>query len=389
MGGDYAKNRNFVIPAHPFVSRLSPAIRVRLISEKEVARIAINTFANPSDCEKFLQEVHWRTYWRSWLELRPAVWHNYVTSLPDVSRHLDQHQRNRIQQIESGESGVAPIDEFVRELIATGYLHNHARMWFAAYWVHMERLPWELGADFFERHLICACPAANTLSWRWITGLQTQGKTYLARRSNLKKYCDASYLGGEHGMDNLEASSPAPLRDEAPVLPQEPELETAFEPPNGKVGLWITEDDLTPETSQLAEVAIDTISTSVVGAPPESAQSNGRRRAYRLKAAQDASLRAQSHWGCEAHTIEAETSSALSARLIDWAKQHDVKTVVALKPFVGPTEDALIGTHDGLKAAGIELKLLRRNEDANLLPYAKRGFFHFWEMSRKDVMSRS
>ena len=80
------------------------------------------------------------------------------------------------------------MDRIARELIQTGYLHNHARMWWASFWIHAEGLPWELGADVFFRHLLDADPASNTLSWRWVAGLQTAGKTYLVRLSNLQKY---------------------------------------------------------------------------------------------------------------------------------------------------------------------------------------------------------
>jgi deoxyribodipyrimidine photo-lyase len=79
------------------------------------------------------------------------------------------------------------IDYFVNELLNTGYLHNHARMWFAAWWVHEARLPWQCAAALFYRHLLDGDPASNTLSWRWVAGLQTPGKTSLARRSNLEK----------------------------------------------------------------------------------------------------------------------------------------------------------------------------------------------------------
>ena len=96
------------------------------------------------------------------------------------------------------------MDRFARELIATGYLHNHARMWWASFWVHVERLPWELGADFFFRHLLDADPASNTLSWRWVAGLQTRGKSYLVRRSNLRRFADPSLLEDESGLERLD-----------------------------------------------------------------------------------------------------------------------------------------------------------------------------------------
>lgn len=174
----YAGLRNRVVPGHPHVSRLSPSISCRLLLEQEVVDAALGRFAL-STVEKFVQEVYWRLYWKGWLELRPGVWRAYRDGLAEAS----DGARERAAEVMAGHSGVAVMDHFARELTGTGYLHNHARMWFAAFWVHVERLPWELGADFFLRHLLDGDAASNTLSWRWVAGLQTPGKTYLPRRS--------------------------------------------------------------------------------------------------------------------------------------------------------------------------------------------------------------
>ena len=68
----------------------------------------------------------------------------------------------------------------VKELKETNYLHNHARMWFASIWIFTLDLPWQLGAEFFMKHLYDGDAASNTLGWRWVAGIQTQGKNYLA-----------------------------------------------------------------------------------------------------------------------------------------------------------------------------------------------------------------
>ena len=60
-------------------------------------------------------------------------------------------------------------------------------MWFASIWIHTLNLPWQLGADFFK-NLLDGDPASNTLSWRWVAGLHTQGKCYLATENNIKKF---------------------------------------------------------------------------------------------------------------------------------------------------------------------------------------------------------
>ena len=81
----------------------------------------------------------------------------------------------------------------MHELKETGYLHNHARMWFASIWIFTLKLPWQLGADFFLKHLLDGDAASNTLSWRWVAGLQTKGKHYLATTWNINKFSAQKY----------------------------------------------------------------------------------------------------------------------------------------------------------------------------------------------------
>ena len=70
-------------------------------------------------------------------------------------------------------------------------------MWFASIWIHTLELQWELGADFFLKHLLDGDPASNTLSWRWVAGIHTKGKNYIARKSNIEKYSNIKMLDNE------------------------------------------------------------------------------------------------------------------------------------------------------------------------------------------------
>ena len=187
-GRDYAATRN--ADAGPDdranVSNLSPYLRYRMITEPEVIE-ALHERHSASAAAKFVQEVGWRTYWKGWLELRPEAWSRFLAER-DAARDSPAALLRAVQQAEAGATGIEGFDDWAHELTTYGYLHNHARMWFASIWVFTLRLPWTLGADFFLRHLVDADPASNTLSWRWVAGLQTPGKTYLATADNIARY---------------------------------------------------------------------------------------------------------------------------------------------------------------------------------------------------------
>ena len=186
-GLPYAARRNEDLPGHPHVSGLSPYLRHRLLTEAEVIDATLR--AHPQGADKFLAEVWWRTYWKGWLERRPAIWSAYRQGLTEAMNrlHAEGGLRDRWEAACTGRTGIDGFDHWAQELAATGYLHNHARMWFASIWIFTLRLPWELGADFFLRHLIDGDPASNTLSWRWVGGLHTAGKTYAATPDNIAK----------------------------------------------------------------------------------------------------------------------------------------------------------------------------------------------------------
>lgn len=207
-GRAYASARNYDRgPAdRTNVSVLAPYIRCRLVTEEEVLRAVLARHV-VSTAEKFVQEVFWRTYWKGWLESRPAVWHDYRRALDACIAGLanDADLARMHDDALSGSTGIDAFDAWSRELAATGYLHNHARMWFASIWIFTLRLPWELGADFFMRHLLCGDQASNTLSWRWVAGLQTRGKTYLALRDNIRRYTDGRFDPGSQLASRAEA----------------------------------------------------------------------------------------------------------------------------------------------------------------------------------------
>ena len=185
---DYSAKRNFDLGPNERnnVSCLSPYITHRLITEYEVVKkvLAKHAFVK---VDKFIQEVFWRVYWKGWLELRPKVWEDFLKDLKHLT--LDQNYELAIQ----GKTDITCFNDWVQELRSSNYLHNHTRMWFASIWIFTLKLPWQLGAAFFMKYLLDGDAASNTLSWRWVAGLQTKGKHYVAQAWNIAKFTNNKY----------------------------------------------------------------------------------------------------------------------------------------------------------------------------------------------------
>ena len=187
-GSYYRDNRNYsydLTNNRNTTSLLSPYIRYRLLSEEDIIKktLSINSFTKT---EKFIQEIYWRTYWKGWLEHRPDVYEDYITKRNELLKNLSN--TSKYQKAINGETHLTFFNDWIKKLKEDGYLHNHVRMWFASIWIFTLDLPWQLGANFFMEKLLDGDPASNTLSWRWVAGIQTKGKHYLARKNNIIKY---------------------------------------------------------------------------------------------------------------------------------------------------------------------------------------------------------
>lgn len=179
----YARTRNFY-SGH--VTRLSPYIRHGLVKKPGIVDLALSKYAK-STCEKFLQELAWGEFWATvadrldgdlWTDLEPYktgyASGEYANELPDDI--LDAHTPN------------AAINHFIHDLLVDGYVHNHARMYLAAYVVHFRRVKWQAGARWFLTHLLDADLASNNLSWQWVASTFSH-KPYIFNLDNVRKYC--------------------------------------------------------------------------------------------------------------------------------------------------------------------------------------------------------
>ena len=349
MGAAYAAGRN-ADPgpgARRDVAHLSAHLRHRLLLESEVVGTALERHG-PRAAEKFAQEVFWRSYWKGFLQLRPAMWADYQAGLARDQAALMTNGglRRAVEQAIEGRTGIACFDAWAAELREAGWLHNHARMWFASIWIFTLRLPWRLGAEHFRLHLADADAASNTLSWRWVAGIQTPGKHYLARAENI-----ARYTGGRFDPRGQLAEDAPPL-DEAGPPPATP-LPPPARLPEGEVALLLHEDDLHVESLPAWRVRRVAVLGGRDGAAPVP-------RAWTEAALEDARGRAAARWGVGAVRIAANEVAA-------WG---DGLPVVTPDIPVGWLDDAL---------RGMPLHRWRRPWDAACWPLARKGFFPFRE----------
>jgi len=378
---DYNRERNFDRGPRNRgnTSLLSPYLRHRLISEKEVCQTVLDGHSLTS-VEKFIQEVIWRTYWKGWLQMRPVVWDNWIIQRDRDKVALSEESQELLKKATSGTTEIECFDEWSKELVDNNYLHNHARMWFASIWIFTLRLPWTLGADFFLQHLADGDPASNTLGWRWVAGLQTPGKHYVARAENIKKY-----TAGRFDPGNSLEKDPQPLNGEPNPQPAEIHFPDPIisDPPIRGDGLWITSDDLSLETLFPENHRFK----SVVGSRPETTEKRIQEAAavheFRKSALEDSINRFADSADCTPHIIAEHTPEAI----LSWAQSEGIQRVWLALPPVGPSAGPTRETIHFLENNGLIVRLFSREWDRSLWPYARSGFFQFRKKSSRTLSS--
>ena len=352
------------------ISALSPWVRRRLISEQEIIEKLFKTNSHGA-ADKYIQQVIWRTYFKGWLEQHPTVWNAYnegVTSgLNEVSS--DQSRARVYEKAITGQTGIDCFDSWATELMEHAYLHNHARLWFASIWIFTLKLPWELGANFFMKYLLDGDPASNTLSWRWVSGLHTKGKNYLATSSNIDKFTLGRFRIEAH---LNEAANPLTELTEHPIQSL-PRLENL---PSDDFLLLVTEEDCNSVelTGQFPVAALGLIL-------PEKSEVFERSDAvfnFSHGAVMDGVERIYS-------TGEVLICEEWAEPIIELARSKKVKNIVTAYTPIGPVNTKLQGIKPLLKNAGIELSFLRQKYDQTFWPHATKGFFAFKKSTNKLV----
>lgn len=366
-GRTYASTRNHDKgPERSNVSQLSSWLHAGLLSETDVLRAVLDKHS-PSAADKFISEVFWRIYFKGYLEQRPTIWRSFCESRDAAFAEVDRNAGLATAYAEAteGRTGIAAFDHWARELTETGYLHNHARMWFASIWIFTLRLDWTLGADFFLRHLMDADAASNTLSWRWVGGLHTKGKTYLARSGNIARYTE-NHPDGPLKAKGLASEAPAleEPQDHARRMPDLPPAVQSLEQPYALL--------LHDEAASHVTLDLQQAPALVIGAARPNARSphpvGEPAREFALGAVRSGLSEAGDELGCP--TAEWSSEGELAALLA----RHDITRVVTPYLPTGWTRDALWPELEALAERG-ELTQVLPQVQRLTWPHAKAGFF--------------
>ena len=357
-GLDYARARNFDygLERRDNVSMLSPWVRLRVIPEWELVATVLQQHS-VSEAAKFIDEVCWRTYWKGWLSRRPTVWQDYCAELAAEQASLPE--QSRYHAIVSATSGIDCMDAWTRELLDTGYLHNHARMWYASIWIHTLKLPWSLGADFFFRYLLDGDPASNTLSWRWVAGLHTEGKTYLATADNIQQYSD-----GRFNPQIQFATVPADVSRSSRNPLAAPHQTLAPLPDSDRVGLLLHEDDLSARNWLGEQVT----GHATAGFIPQ--------QCYQTQRIAQSVFDFRHNCLRDALDGSGEVYTQIDS-VVAWAEQANITVLLMAEPSIGIWNQVLPELQQALRNKDIQLVCQRYWWDDHFYPHAQAGFFRF------------
>ncbi|MDB4107447.1 deoxyribodipyrimidine photolyase [Bacteroidia bacterium] len=175
----YATTRNFGDGA---VTKLSPYISRGVISTRQVYDYILSLETPWHEAEKLIQELAWRDYWQHvWIAKGEAI----HTDLKSLQSPVSNYEIPKA--ILNACTGIEVVDEAIKELYNTGYMHNHMRMYIASVCCNIAHCHWLEPAKWLYAHLLDGDSASNQLSWQWVAGTFSN-KKYYANQDNINKF---------------------------------------------------------------------------------------------------------------------------------------------------------------------------------------------------------
>lgn len=163
------------LPAVEGTSRLSAALRWGLVHP----RTLIADLRPERAHDVFRSELVWREFYADVLFRRPeTAWKNLQTSMDAMPVDTDARAQQRFKAWCAGRTGYPIVDAGMRQLLATGWMHNRVRMIVASFLVKDLHLPWQWGARHFMDHLVDGDLASNNHGWQWAAGTGTDAAPY-------------------------------------------------------------------------------------------------------------------------------------------------------------------------------------------------------------------
>ncbi|MCX6522002.1 MAG: deoxyribodipyrimidine photo-lyase [Actinobacteria bacterium] len=162
-------------PALDGTSRLSPALRWGILHPLQL----IDDLGPVRAHEVFRSELAWRDFYADVLFRRPeTAWENLQPKMDAMVVDTDARAKERFAAWTEGRTGYPIVDAGMRQLLATGWMHNRVRMIVASFLVKDLHLPWQWGARHFMRHLVDGDLASNNHGWQWAAGTGTDAAPY-------------------------------------------------------------------------------------------------------------------------------------------------------------------------------------------------------------------
>jgi deoxyribodipyrimidine photo-lyase len=173
---DYDERRN--LPAVAGTSRMSIALRWGMVHPAQLLD-DLDEVGGSAAHDVFRAELAWREFYADVLFHRPdTARENLQRSMDAMAVDTDARARHRLEAWQQGRTGFPIVDAGMRQLLATGWMHNRVRMITASFLVKDLHLPWQWGARHFMQHLLDGDLASNQHGWQWTAGTGTDAAPY-------------------------------------------------------------------------------------------------------------------------------------------------------------------------------------------------------------------